>query len=231
MDRNSLELLLGQGLSMEEIARRFGKNPSTVAYWVRKHGLARANGENYLARGGIERERFEALIDAGMTIAEIAAAVGLSNTATRRWLRRYDLRTVAAQRVIEQRRAKDAGLTETELSCPIHGHTDHVLSGDGYYRCRKCHVESVVRRRRKVKELLVQEAGGRCSVCGYDRYIGALEFHHVDPDDKRLSLGGGGVTLAIEVLRDEAQKCVLLCSNCHAEVEGGVTMLPARVAA
>jgi hypothetical protein len=68
-------------------------------------------------------------------------------------------------------------------------------------------------------------------VCGYDRYIGALEFHHVDPDDKRLSLGGGGVTLAIEVLRDEAQKCVLLCSNCHAEVEGGVTMLPARVAA
>ena len=36
MDRESLALLLAQGVSMEEIARRFGKNPSTVAYWVAK---------------------------------------------------------------------------------------------------------------------------------------------------------------------------------------------------
>jgi len=28
-------------------------------------------------------------------------------------------------------------------------------------------------------------------------------------------------------LRDEAQKCVLLCSNCHAEVEDGTAIIPA----
>jgi len=76
-----------------------------------------------------------------------------------------------------------------------------------------------------VKEILVREAGGRCTICGYDRYIGALEFHHVNPDEKRLGLAMGGITLAIERLRAETRRCVLLCANCHAEVEAGVTSL------
>jgi len=39
MDNQSLELLLGQGLSIERIAKRFGKDPSTVSYWMKKSGL------------------------------------------------------------------------------------------------------------------------------------------------------------------------------------------------
>jgi 5-methylcytosine-specific restriction endonuclease McrA len=74
----------------------------------------------------------------------------------------------------------------------------------------------------------VDEAGGACCVCGYQRYLGALQFHHVDPERKRLGLSRAGVTLSIATLRAEATKCVLLCSNCHAEVEGGVTELPAK---
>jgi hypothetical protein len=30
----------------------------------------------------------------------------------------------------------------------------------------------------------------------------------------------------IDSLRAEMRKCVLLCGNCHAEVEGGLTTLP-----
>ena len=56
MDRGSLELLLGQGLSIEKIAERFGKHPSTVSYWLAKHGLKAVNREKHAARGGIERE-------------------------------------------------------------------------------------------------------------------------------------------------------------------------------
>jgi len=50
----------------------------------------------------------------------------------------------------------------------------------------------------------------------------------LDPKLKRLGLSRAGVTLAIATLRDEATKCVLLCSNCHAELEGGVIELPAK---
>ena len=48
---------------------------------------------------------------------------------------------------------------------------------------------------------------------------------------KRLQIGWNGVTQSLETLRTEAQKCVLLCSNCHAEVEDGVDELPATVSA
>jgi hypothetical protein len=55
--------------------------------------------------------------------------------------------------------------------------------------------------------------------------LGALHFHHLDPEDKVLPVSMAGVTLAIDFLRAEARKCVLLCSNCHAEVEAGITRL------
>ena len=87
-------------------------------------------------------------------------------------------------------------------------------------------MERVAAWRRRTKLRLVTEAGGACAVCGYDRYAGALEFHHVDPSTKSFGLSTRGVTRSIETLRAELDKCVLLCSNCHAEVEGGVTQLP-----
>lgn len=82
--------------------------------------------------------------------------------------------------------------------------------------------------RRKAEQTLVTEAGGACLVCGYSRCVRALEFHHVDPATKRFGLGSRGLARAIDALREEADKCVLLCANCHAEVEAGFTQLPLR---
>jgi hypothetical protein len=73
----------------------------------------------------------------------------------------------------------------------------------------------------------VEEAGGRCQLCGYDRWPGALEFHHLDPSKKAFALSMRGLTRSIEKLRIEAAKCVLLCANCHAEVEHGYSEIPA----
>lgn len=91
----------------------------------------------------------------------------------------------------------------------------------GSFRCPRCVSERVSRRRRRLKEILVAEAGGACVACGYDRYIGALQFHHLDRREKRFQLAGRGLTRALSTLRREAEKCVLLCANCHAEVEAG----------
>lgn len=73
---------------------------------------------------------------------------------------------------------------------------------------------------------LVDEAGGRCSLCGYDRCVGALVFHHLDPAAKAFGLSARGLTRPLAELRREARKCVLLSANCHAEVESGLTALP-----
>ena len=75
--------------------------------------------------------------------------------------------------------------------------------------------------RRRAKQRLIAEAGGCCQICGYDRFPAALQFHHVDPSQKSFSISHRGVTIALDAARAEAGKCVLLCANCHAEVEGG----------
>lgn len=106
-----------------------------------------------------------------------------------------------------------------QRTCRHHGLTNFVLEGRGSYRCMKCRMERVARRRKELKQILVAEAGGCCQRCGYDRYIGALQFHHLDPSSKGFGLGERGLTRSLDRLRIEAAKCVLLCANCHAEVE------------
>src|SRR4051794_588578 len=49
VDREQLERWLDEGVSVEEIARRVGKHPSTVAYWMRKHGVRSVQAERHAA--------------------------------------------------------------------------------------------------------------------------------------------------------------------------------------
>lgn len=73
--------------------------------------------------------------------------------------------------------------------------------------------------------MLLDEAGGCCALCGYDRCTASLHFHHVDPSTKEFPVNmKGGRSLA--AYREEAKKCVLLCANCHNEVEFGLAESP-----
>ena len=56
--------------------------------------------------------------------------------------------------------------------------------------------------------------------------LGALQFHHLDPATKAFEVSRQGITRSLQRLRLEAQKCVLLCANCHAMVEAGLLTLP-----
>jgi len=70
-------------------------------------------------------------------------------------------------------------------------------------------------RRRHIwmKAELIAARGSRCEDCGYGRTVWALEFHHRDPGTKEFSLGG--FLGSIERARREADKCFLVCANCH----------------
>ena len=68
--------------------------------------------------------------------------------------------------------------------CKKHGLTEFTLRENKWYRCKKCAVESVQKRREKIKELLVEYKGGKCEICGYDKCISALESHHLNPNEK-----------------------------------------------
>lgn len=210
---------------MAEIGRRFGKDPSTVGYWVKKHGLQAVNREKHAAQGGLMREELEPHVAAGMSTRQIAEALGRSQTTVRHWLREYGLKTRHAESRGESVDMRRMRMEVVRRECPQHGLTDFKRRNPSGYRCLKCRSEAVVRRRRKVKRILVEEAGGACSGCGYSRCIAALEFHHLEPAEKMFSLSHRGVARSLARARAEADKCVLLCSNCHAEVEAGVRRL------
>jgi transposase/DNA-directed RNA polymerase subunit RPC12/RpoP len=228
MDRDSLKRFLDQGLSLEQIGRRVNRHPSTVGYWAKKYALQSAHQGKYAARGGIDRDRLVELIQEGHSLAGIARMLGRSPTTVRHWVKKYQLQTAKTQRVREGKKARADGLGIVRMRCNKHGLTDFWLEGRGAYRCMRCRVEVVAKRRKNVRDTLIAEAGGRCAICGYDRCPAALHFHHVDPATKRFNVRGGR-TPALETLRDEARKCVLFCSNCHAEVEANATALPATV--
>jgi transcription elongation factor Elf1 len=110
-------------------------------------------------------------------------------------------------------------------TCKKHGEVEYRPRKEGGWRCPFCASDAVIKRRRKLKEILVEEHGGSCKVCGYNRYVGALDFHHLDPSQKEFGLGMRGLTRSLTKIQAEARKCVLLCGNCHAEVEAGVISL------
>jgi transposase len=226
MDRETLALLLAEGRSIESIARETGRAASTVAYWVNKHGLTSRHAARHAPRGGIERERLTALVEEGLSIREIAARCDVSATTVRHWLQRHELKTQPSRYSRRDQVKREAVLRE----CSSHGWGTFVQVGAaGRYRCARCNTEAVSDRRRRVKEILVAEAGGCCVACGFDAYVGALQFHHTEPSAKAFEVSRQGITRSLDKLRLEARKCVLLCANCHAMVEAGLLVVPAPV--
>ncbi len=85
-------------------------------------------------------------------------------------------------------------------------------------------IQSVQKRRRTIRVRAVEYKGGRCGICGYNRCIEALEFHHVDSNLKDFSVSGGGCTRSWNKVREEIDKCVMFCANCHREIHAGMQL-------
>lgn len=75
--------------------------------------------------------------------------------------------------------------------------------------------------RKKNKERAIEYKGGKCVVCGYNRSITAMEFHHLDPTQKDFGISSNS-NRAWDKIKEELDKCVLICSNCHREVHEGI---------
>ncbi len=70
---------------------------------------------------------------------------------------------------------------------------------------------------RKLK--LVEAHGGGCSICGYNKNLSALEFHHINPNTKLFNIDARSISnRSINVINEEVKKCILVCSNCHQEI-------------
>ncbi len=77
--------------------------------------------------------------------------------------------------------------------------------------------EVVMRAHRRKKEHAVKVFGGKCCICGYNKCINALEFHHTG--EKKASPSYVIMRWSWQRAKKELEKCILVCSNCHREIE------------
>lgn len=69
--------------------------------------------------------------------------------------------------------------------------------------------------------------GGKCCICGYDRYNGSLALHHLDPSEKDHGIGKIlSHPRSWDIIVTELRKCILVCLNCHGEIHANVTQIP-----
>lgn len=83
--------------------------------------------------------------------------------------------------------------------------------------------------RERTVSRLKEAFGSKCGICGYNKTLKALEFHHLDPNEKDFTFSKWDKVAKWEKLVDEVKKCVLICANCHREVHYGITLIPENI--
>jgi len=111
---------------------------------------------------------------------------------------------------------------------PINNFSRQTKNIKGCSYCITCANIHNKEKRRSLKEQYVDYKGGQCLICGYNKYLGSLDFHHIDPNEKEFSMAQFKLR-SFDQVKSELDKCVLLCANCHREVHAGITSLPEGV--
>jgi len=163
-----------------------------------------------------------------MTKEQVAEEFGCHIHTIERWLKRHNLIGIKINRkrhhVIDQLFRSYIGKT-----CPCcfrfllwDCYIPHKDYPDGYsYRCRSCKENGPPPANTVTKQYYVDQLGGSCNICKYNKCVAALVFHHVDQETKQAAPDRLMLTLPSQACDEELDKCILLCANCHLELHSG----------
>ena len=92
-------------------------------------------------------------------------------------------------------------------------------------------IKAVHARRKKIRQMAVEYKGGKCQLCDYDRCLDALEFHHYSSSQsKDFGISNKGYTRSWTRVKEELNKCILVCANYHREIHVTQAQLPRETA-
>lgn len=83
--------------------------------------------------------------------------------------------------------------------------------------CNNCRATRRRENSKRTKALAVEYKGGKCNDCLQVVHQAAFEFHHLDPKTKEKDLTHflNDRAVLTDKAKQELDKCVLLCANCH----------------
>jgi hypothetical protein len=168
----------------------------------------------------MEKEVLENYLNQGLSLNKISRITGKSLTSLRYWKDKYCLKSkFKTFRDIEK---ADYGETRFCSRCKKDVKTENFYQRRGRANsstyCKVCTNEQTMERVRNLKSLMVEYKGGCCVKCGYDKYQGALDFHHLDPKEKDFNPSQLKKNSFDDKIKSELDKCILVCSNCHREI-------------
>lgn len=164
----------------------------------------------------MEKELLESYVKSGLSLASISSKCGKSKTSVRHWLKKFGLST-------RQVRIELGTIFVGKVCKRCNAHK----SPDEFYKrrdganlspyCKLCTGTQTMQRQRKLKRQCVEYKGGKCVQCGYNKCVAAFDFHHLDPSEKDFGLSSVKLNRFDDKIKQELDKCILLCSNCHRE--------------
>jgi hypothetical protein len=170
----------------------------------------------------MDKQMIQDAVNEKLTIKELSEKFNCSKTNIRYWLKKYDIKIQSKfSHKSKNGDCVNCGKMLTGLQrkycsniCKCNHNNRNVNDGKGYqtYQNQK-------KRGHDRKREFVELKGGGCQLCGYNKSLRALTFHHRDPSDKKTNLDIRGLSnRTYSACLKEVEKCDLLCFNCHMEL-------------
>lgn len=153
----------------------------------------------------IDNDLVISMIQDGFTIRQIASACNVAYSTMNKYFKDNSLKTNYMKKV-------------ESPTCTKHDIEYSKRKNSNVRVCWKCNAEGVSNHRKNLKIKAVEYLGGMCELCGYNKSMAALDFHHKDPAEKDFEISNKGITVSWEKIQLELDKCMLVCSNCHREI-------------
>lgn len=160
----------------------------------------------------MDKITLEDLISQGLSSHEIAKKMNCGQTNIMYWMNKHNLKTLNKIR------------NQKEKKCPK---CQHILDISFFYQrrgkiggsvyCKSCTSSQTIERQQKFKLECVTYKGGKCQSCSYSKSLSALEFHHINQNEKDFDISKARLKKFNDLIKQELDKCILLCANCHRE--------------
>jgi transposase len=224
VNESQLKSYIKNQWAASKIAKELHISKSSVQRLLKKYNLKTLHTKIPLS---ITKEELQKLIDLNMSSYKIAAHLGVAQTTVRHWLNKFKLKTNSTWTINRKKIKKEIETGNytcriCNISKPITPDYFYKNSNGSFHRwCKNCNNQITYEKQIQRKKEAVKYKGGKCIVCGYNKYFGALDFHHLDPSKKEFNIGRLK-TYSIDKLKTELDKCVCVCRNCHAEIHHGL---------
>lgn len=221
IDENKIRELVNVGLSIKDISKSLSISINSVKKCLKELELKTVYKKHPIIE--ISKLDLENLLKENSSLRSISKLTGKSLTSIRYWIKKYQLSLDKSKIPHELKSSRFCPRCCQEKGIQEFYKKRGIQYASSY--CKSCTTRQTVERMINFKSLCVEYKGGKCIVCGYNKYHGALEFHHMNPDDKDFTISQMRKYSFDNLVKFELDKCVLLCANCHREVENGLVLI------